>query len=154
MTAYAACGTFGPSTGGVAIGVLAGTYPCRIARVELWANFERSQTVTNYSGASFSGGTTVTPLAMRGGAPATTATVKISASMSGTATTITAVSAGSFGNTGTTTYGIPGASNYSFPFDYIVPPGSAIYMGNNVVDTQWSSILTIYYEELRLSWSF
>lgn len=158
MTAYTATFTNWPAvSAGISLGVIAGTYPCRIARIEITCGFGAFYEVLNYSGAAFSGGTTVTPLPLRGGAPATTATAKSSMTMTGTATLITAPHVGTTQVSGTTTTGVPETLAYDFPFDYIIPTGSGIYVTNLPFNSSTSptiNSLAIYYEELRLSWSF
>jgi hypothetical protein len=156
VTAYVAARNYGGS-GGSGLGVLAGTYPVRIARIEFWADFYSGGTsppqqtfayVSNYSGASFSGGTTLTALPMRGGAPATTANVKYGyTSVSGTKSFITVLNAGNSDG--------PTVTTYTFPFDYILPTGSAIDVnGGGTLTTDYNWAIAIYYEELRLAWAF
>jgi hypothetical protein len=154
MTTYAASRNFG-GVGVPSIGVLAGTYPIRIARVEFWGYAQNSTgavavntQVNNVAGASFTGGTAITSLPMRGGAPPSTATVKYGYSgMGGTRTYLTILTAG--GSAGGS------LSSYTFPFDYIVPPGGAIDVASSgTLTNQFAWCVIIYYEELRLAWSF
>ncbi len=158
MTTYSAARNFG-GTGGSGLGVLAGTYPVRISKIEFWGSRVVGGTtgtqivyasVTHCAGASFSGGTSITPLPMRGGAPPSTATVKYGySSVSGTKSFLTIISTGSPGPSGS-----PSTANYTFPFDYILAPGSAIDVnGGGTLDNTYNWAINIFYEELRLAWS-
>lgn len=156
MTTYVAARNFA-QTGVPSLGVLAGTYPVRIAQIEFYGVYAAGGTspatsvatsVYNCTGASFSGGTTITPVPMRGGAPASTATAKYSySSMSGTKSFLTIITAGGAGSATTSTY--------TFPFDYIIPPGNAIDVSaQGTLSSQYAWAVAVYYEELRLAWSF
>lgn len=155
MTTYVVTRNFAGS-GVPSIGVLAVTYPIRVSRVEFYGGLAGSSPsppttvvtfVNNISGAGFSGGTSITPLPMRGGAPPSTATSKYGYTSSGTKVFLAPISAG--GGAG------PTSSNYSFPFDYIVPPGSAVDVSQaGSLTSSYTWMVAIYYEELRLAWSF
>ena len=154
MTTYIAANKFGTS-GSPTLGVAAGTYPVRIVRIEFFGaqGIPPNSTpayayVYNYTGASFSGGTTITPVPMRGGAPPSTATAKYGyTSLSGTKSFLTIISTG--GGSGAST------TSYTFPFDYILPPGSALSTdGQITLNTSVAWAVAIYYEELRLASSF
>jgi hypothetical protein len=102
-----------------------------------------------------SGGTAVTPLPMRQGAPAATATSKSGATWT-SITNVLSVVTGSGptltytdGTTGYYTTTVSGA--WQPPFDLIISPGTTLYAqanGNSGV------FLFIHFEELRLSWPY
>lgn len=142
MTAYAAvC-----SAGGKLTIVPSSTYQVRIAKVEATGLAVNGGSV-GYSvyvhpSNTPTGGTTNTPLAMRSGAPATTATVKNAPTITGTNYLL---------HTETATSPVSGDlvylnANYQFPFDLILSAGSTF-----VADFGGTGV--IYYEELRLAWS-
>lgn len=165
MTAYAASALFKPGTAysGPCVCLKANTYPIRIARVETSSSAGPLFFIM-YHQASIGGisGTTFTPVALRGGAPATTATAwsNITAGPTGTQSFITIESVASVSLSGTTTISIPGSSSYNFPFDYIIKPGDGfLCLANAGFTSSPASPYTpasigVYYEELRLSWSF
>lgn len=159
MTAYSS-GFYWVQTGTAATSyvnmlVTAGTYPCRIRQIEYFGGSNSQFQIINYVSPSYTGGTAITPLPMRGGAPASTATAKVNVRSipTGTASPLNVQVVGAPGAAGTT---VPGSTNYSFPFDYILPPGSAVFAQvlPGLVTNFWNYCINIYYEELRLSFSF
>lgn len=141
MTAYAACGA-----GGKLTVVPSSTYQVRIAKVEATGFVANTGTIGYqlyvYPSNTPTGGTTNTPLAMRSGAPATTATVKNAPTISGTNYLVhtESVSSPVSGD------GVYLNANYQFPFDLILSAGSTF-----VADFGGTGV--VYYEELRLAWS-
>lgn len=114
------------------------TYQMKLARVELVAGVAGTYTVSMYAGISFSGGTSVTPFALRQGAAATTATFKQGATVSGTQSVLTSKAIAA-----------SGADTYTPAFDLILNPGSGIWVsGVNFVS------VSIYFEDLHLARSF
>lgn len=160
MTAYvveASWAAPGSGSSGTAFTVVPGpTFPVRIARFEVWANGQLTAAPSHVTSAHVTGGTAVTPMALRGGAPASTASVTTGATVSGTQHIMSILSAGStqftiIGTSHTNTY-TPGTSNYTWPFDYILIPGEAFTVSLSAFNFL-SIYATIYYEELRLQWS-
>jgi hypothetical protein len=143
----------------VAYDYLATTYPIRIARIDVFAFGLTGFVLTNYSGASLSGGTSIIPLPLRGGtsSPAATTIVKTGAAISGGLTIIDTFYAGtdSLASAGLLTYTTyqQGSNSFTSGYDYIIPVGSALRFSfgtatNVVVAT------TVYFEEVRLNLSF
>lgn len=152
MTTYAV--TLTTSTSAVLTVVPSSTYQVRIARIEGYATGAPSAGTPTYSVAVYpgntpTGGSTLTPLIMRSGAPTATAAVKSGATISGTNTTLHAE--GTLADFTTGTYN-PINSNYNFPFDLILSS-----TGTLVVGLQGNSggpmSVTVYFEELRLAWT-
>lgn len=137
MTAYVATAT---NAGGAfsQMGVKCGTtYQMRIAKIEIASSTAGTWVISKYTGISFSGGTAITPLAMREGAPATTATSKQGATVSGTQALLTSQSIAA-----------TSSASYQFPFDMIISPGNGLWInGVNFVS------VSVYFEDLRLAWS-
>lgn len=131
--------SFGTSV--ATLGLLAvSTIGTKITRVDL-SNGAGAGNVTfsAYSGASFSGGVSVTPFPMRAGAPAASATSKTSATVSGTQRILSIVSVAA-----------SGSASYQPPFDLILAAGSAMWVSFSA-----SAVgIVIYFEELHLARSF
>jgi hypothetical protein len=169
MTAYAALGAFSSGAAGYLIGVKPVTYPVRIAKLDLTSLGIVTPSIYHYKTSSLSSGATVTPLPLRGGAPASTVICKSAltpANISGTPTLIALLSAGGVHSIGVDAGGAQelvadwGSGSYTFPFDYIVAVGDAFVCavstsaGSGSSSPATAGYLTIYFEELRLSWSF
>jgi hypothetical protein len=163
MTAYAAYGTVTGSSGQVSVElfVAPGTYEIRVPSIHLdYDVFQAnsavvSATVGYYTG-GMSGGSTVPVATMRQGAPATTATAKTGATGSGTQFII-----GTFG-AGTTVPPTPPLTDYALddgsfifepPFDWILSPGTAVFVNISSFGSTTLDVV-IFYEELRLSWHY
>jgi len=154
MTVY--CASFGPSGASYVTGNLTlhanNIRPARIIKCEITAAYGAG-TLTYYAGGSLSGGSTVTPFPLRGGAPASTQTVKSitpSGTPSGTPTLLTEFIAGSYsmdGPSGTTVFH-SGTGSYTFPADFIVTAGDALDM---VCGGEGGFVALLYYEELKLA---
>lgn len=163
MTAYTALGSFANGGTNQFFGIKPVTYPVRIARIDMAANGAVQFVFYHYKTSNLTGGTTVTPLPLRGGAPASTVTCKTlmtTSNFTGTGTIIVTQIVGSYHQTtdslgAITTTPDPGSSNYSFPFDYIVAVGdSFVCQVVTNATTPTSGGASVYFEELRLSWSF
>lgn len=158
MTTYVASGVYHFSgTENASLCVKAGAYELKIARIEVVTygavemGFGGNLITSRSVGASLSGGSSLTPVPMRQGSPDASATARFGAvSVSGTTTFL---SQQWIANTSLV--------GYEFPFDLTVYPGSAAVVtlapngtdssGNPVVT---SVLLTVYFEELRLSWHY
>ena len=159
MTAYAASYNFTNSAGTpfVYFTLQANSpFPVKLRRIDAWADGESWYYIYNYSGMSVSGGTSITPVPIRGGAPTATATVKAGGTASGTSSLLTTMNSGSSSfviiGTGHTIEYAPGNSQWATPFDYIIPVGSGVSVAMQV-PTNLISTTTFYWEELRLQWS-
>lgn len=147
MTAYTAyANTAGPLT----LSIAPVTYPVRLAKVD--GAFVQASGITElFAGSKFltstlTGGTAVTPVALRDGAPAPTATVKSAATASGTQRQLFSQI------TGGSTSGV--ATTYQFPFDCIIAPGNVFQLSIAAFSGSINNgTLLIHFEELRLNWS-
>lgn len=152
MTAYNASATAtGASLAAFGVAVKAATYPMRISKIEAYYQIATVgaqpalYTISNYAGATLSGGSVVTPFPLRGGVTAAAGSARggSGTSVSGTSTFLTEFSAPVFT-----------VSSYQFPFNYILNPGSAIFVttgGSGGTPITW--MLAVFYEELRRNWS-
>lgn len=145
------------------------TYQVRIARIEVGALVSSGASAgyqtSVYPASTPTGGITRTSLAMRSGAPASTASVKVGSyfgtgpgstgtgpQISGTGFLVHAedvyTPAVSDANNSTAQQF---TSGYSFPFDLILSAGSTFY----VLAYYYGGTITVYvyYEELRLAWT-
>lgn len=149
MTAYAASVQFSLTSVSSWVSVSPGsTYQIRVARVEVSGSGSGniSFNVAVYSSA-LAGGTTLTPLTMRAGAPATSATVKTNATLAGAAIVLHSEGIATVSGADPVSMN----SSYSPPFDLIMASGSTIVV--NAYAASGSLTCIIYYEELRLQWS-
>lgn len=127
------------------------SFKVRIARIEaVGAAAAGGSNIVSYSAILYpsstpTGGTTLTPIAMRNGSPAATATVKSGATVSGTNVLIHSEFNESIG-TGTA---VSMNSQYTFPFDLILASGSTLLLAPNAAVS-----VIVYFEELRDTWSF
>ena len=161
MTAYSCSATllFGAITAPQFLTVQPSAFEIKIARVEIGINSSLPPAGSHYigyvdlyryAGGSTSGGTVVTSPPMRQGGPAATATVRSGGSISGTSSFYTRLMG----------EGPLASQTYEFPYDHTVAPGSAFAVratSNLASGTSppWVQIfLTVYYEELRLSWHY
>jgi hypothetical protein len=164
VTAYAVNSTV-RATGGTAshtsaglVAVTAGSFELKLTRIEAWTapvitvsgDFwagDVTAPISRYSGAA-SGGTAITPLPMRQGAPPSTATGRYAnpLTVGGTSSLL----AGFY--TGATA-----TSSYDFPLDVTISPGSSIvvqpYLGTTSGNS-YEALIVIYFEELRLTWHY
>lgn len=112
-----------------------------------------------YSGGVASSGTSVTPLPLRQGSAAASATSRVGSSVSitGTQALIAYPSGQGSGSGGSTNL------NYQFPFDLTVTPGSVFALSTGTItldgvpsanNISGSIRLNVYFEELRLSWPY
>lgn len=158
MTAYAAVYLGGGTATTLAngIGILANTYQIKINRVEMFGpgSTAADMNLYRYAGASISGPATITPVPMRQGGPATTVTAKAGnySSVSGSATPVTLSGTGSALHTERIASGAATSGNYAFPYDLIISPGSGFLV--SLANNQYVTTLAVYYEELRLAYSF
>lgn len=158
MTAYAASFTTSVSPASGILTITPGaTYQVRVARIEVSApgvTIAGAPTVIAmkvYPSSTPTGGTTLTPLPMRGGAPASTATVKSGASISGTNVVLHQEGATDSGGVGSSR---DINTTYSSPFDLILSSGSALSLSfDSPYGSGWTWTLVVYFEELRLAWS-
>lgn len=167
MTAYTAYGS-ASSAGAPVFALKPVTYPIRIARIDMAANGWVTFVFYHKPAATISGGTTVTPLPLRGGAPASTITCRsglAATTISTGTTTITSMVVGSESTMDNGAGGVnwiaqPGSQQYSLPFDYIVAIGDVfiVYIATAAANGSFtpatSGSAAVYFEELRLSWSF
>lgn len=156
MTAYAA--SVSAATGSLALTVTpSATYQVRIAKVEssgiLVNGGYATVTLRIYPSGTPSGGTTVTPFVMRGGAPAATASAKSGAAVSGSPIVLH-IEAASGGDPAANVTYVSLNSSYSFPFDLILSAGSTLQalLTDNTTGLI-SPTVVVYFEELRLNWS-
>lgn len=114
------------------------TYAIRLLRIEVGTGAAYSGLVYKYiNGGALTGGTNFTPLAMREGGPASTASGR---------TGVTAIS-----GTGILISFTPGASaTYQPPDAVILPAGSSSVLA---ATSGTNGFVTIYFEELRLAYS-
>lgn len=135
MTSYEA------GAAGVALlGVKAVTYQIRLIRFEFFTSSSATTvTFSRYSGISFSGGATVTPLPFRADAAASVVTAKSGATVSGTQSIFIVQSGGSASGGALVSYTPPG--------DVILAPGDGLWLNTSQVG-QWADIC---YEELHLA---
>lgn len=151
MTAYAACIpaaatpklTITPSS----------TYQMRIARVEVFGNCSGPSSTAFYSLSLYpantpTSGTTVTPVAMVSGSPATTVTAKSGATISGTNAVLHSEAVALGGGASGGDIG-PMNSNYTFPFELILSSGATLLVSGG--GTSASLAIAVYYEEIRTS---
>jgi hypothetical protein len=151
MTAYVVGQTF---TNGQGIVLTANQFEVRVGRIELFATSETFYTITGYSGAG-SGGSVLTPLPLRGGAPACTAFTRTGFQAAGTESFFTEISVGTHErNPDNSISGVPASSSYDFPFDYILRPGSSVAIEILLSESGEKQVITVYFEELRLSWHY
>lgn len=137
------------------VAVRAGEFELKIVRIEVvptgqldpTAPYGLGTTMFRYSGANISGGSVVTPPALRQGGPAASATARMgTVSTSGTSTRL-----GYFW----TPLLVQGS--YDFPFDLTVSVGSAFVVqtvGAGITGTMTGAQVNVYFEELRLSWHY
>ncbi len=160
MTAYAVSTT--AIGAGFTLGLMPGTLPVRIARLEVCGIAATSSgqadlafTAAVYTGSTPTGGSSITPFAMRhlAGTPAASATAKSGATISGTNIVLHAESQdasilSTAGGTAVSTLN----STYTTAFDLILLSGTTFW----VVGTETSGSFTavvIYFEELRDNWA-
>jgi hypothetical protein len=150
MTAYSIC-TIVNSDSGESVAIQANAYELKIARVEAYNNLIPTNStfltaaVSRYSGSTVSGGSVFTPTALRGGAPAASASCRFGpVSVSGTSALIAK-----------TTVAAAQTGVVAPPFDLTIPVGSALAVKttNNATGT-FNALVTIYFEELRLAWHY
>lgn len=126
----------GVGTGTLTVGVKAGIYPIKILNIQLTVGTTASDyAVTEYSAATLSGGSAITPFPLRGGAPAASATAR-SAAPTGTSTVLKATGANNPVGTIVT---------YTPPASLIIPSGSAIG-----VTLTPSYLIIVYFDELEI----
>lgn len=158
MTAYIISGSGATVTLTVAPGT---DYPVRIAKIEVGGYDFQTVSSGGYVGASvgygsgvytggvLTGGTAITPLPMRSGSPAATATARSGGSVSGTFVDIHAEEQVQYA-AGAASAALN--STYSPAFDLILESGSTFYLsafsGTSV------DCAAIYFEELRENWSY
>src|ERR1700756_1973050 len=94
MTAYGAGYPWTFGTTALSMGVLAVSFPVKIARVEVWAGGIAYVTISKNTSASLSGGSTISSIPLRGGAPTATAVAKSGCTITGTSTFLTKFTAG------------------------------------------------------------
>lgn len=144
MTAYAV--SLEAGSPGPLIGVTPGTLQVRVVRIEANTVQGTSTTgtfkVSKYTGASITG-TTMTPTKMRDGASSAGFTAKSGGTVSGTAAVLHEESyitgAGSGANS---------QASYTVPFDFILSPGSALWVA---VFANGTSFIEVFLEELHLA---
>lgn len=163
MTTYAVSLTAGTALTKLTL-TPSSTYQIRIARIETSGYLYSTNSFMSYVAGVYpsstpTGGTAITPvLTMRSGAPATTATSKSGATISGSFATLhQEIVSSPFDSGGVSVYS-PMNSNYSFAFDLILSSGSTLYVASSTgtnggrVDAA-SLTMIVYYEELRLAWT-
>jgi len=151
MTAYALSNFFGQTnvTNPTTMALKAGTYSLKIAQVEAapCTSTLLPFAIYHYTGATLSGGTTITPAPLRDGAPAASASAKINPTITGTSSLLHA----EFQNS-------TALLSYKFPFVVIIAPGNAILLSTTQTTTGSGAYnilaANIYFEELRLAWSY
>lgn len=131
MTTYVAGGQRSATNGDV--GVKAGTYPIRIATIAAPTSGAGGYFIYLVSSITLSGGTSVTPVPLRAGAPASTATCQVgAATVSGSSLSLDVAT----------------SAAWTPAFDLIVAPGAGIK-----VTVGASAYVIFYFEEIRqLSW--
>lgn len=142
-----------PPNPGVA--VRAGSFEVRIGRIEIsrrdvWDSRDAIiPKITRYASGTISGGSALPIEPLRQGAPAATATARGGepVTVSGTGTQLT-------GLAGTTS----GTVTYEFPFDCTLSPGAVLLVdfGFYLIGDPSTviNLITVSFEELRLSWSY
>lgn len=134
MSSYLAQAPSGVSTIGVRAG---GTSQLKLIRFEIFANAAQAVTFSKYSGATISGGSALTPFALRAGASASSATARSGGSISGTQNILS-----------TQNVAASGSGSYAPQSDFIISPGDAFWMS-------WTTTgifsVGIYFEELHLA---
>lgn len=164
MTTYAA--SISPTALSTSLSISpSSTFQVRIARVEFNGNNNGllgsgtiifiTYSLGAYTSSTLSGGTIVTPLAMRSGAPAALATVKSGATATGTFSTLhletnSAVNS----DPSTAAYELVQLnSTYTPAFDLILSAGSVFTVGAATNIAANTLNIVVYFEELRLAWT-
>jgi hypothetical protein len=154
MTAYEAT-TGSALSGTIGLSVTAATYEARIAQIVFSGGFTDTVGGTSsvflanvYSGSTVSGGSAGPGFALRQGAPTGAATVRVSPTVS------------AFGTQLDANAGLGGGFSYTHqsPYDFIISPGTTVVAemssSGSGSGTFTELCITIYYEELRLSWPY
>lgn len=151
MTGYFAETSFSTSGSGTnGLLVVATSFPIRIANIDgIYRGGGSSGGIYFFvhyvQNASPSGGSSVVPLPLREGGPASTANVTARpTSTGGTSNLMNLQSIKSFGD----------VASYKFPLDLIIAPGGGLYAYTSDVSNPHTSTCLVYFEELRLSWSY
>jgi hypothetical protein len=121
-----------------------------VVRPQLW----------RYTGGSASGGTALTPVALRQGSAAASATSRFGSgtSVSGTGAyfaNMPPLGVGNFGNISD-----PPLATYTFPADFTVAPGSVLSFQTGTFGAGGDGTIGgvfrifVYFEELRLTWPY
>jgi len=144
MTTYVVYASSGSPATVNEVAIKAVSYPVKIARIDVSFSTAGFVTAYRYAGATLTGGSTLTPAALRDGAPASTVSAKSGVTTSGTSTIIN-----SFGSS---------SGSFSYPFDVIIQPGNALRLNHYQLPAGGGSaspvyLFTVYYEEIRLAWS-
>jgi len=146
------------------VGVRAGSYELKVSQIEFtgwnYNHFYVLASAYRYTGATLSGGTAITPAPLREGSAPATATARAGGSVTGTQIRLSSQYTGGSGNPtpGTNppvnTFGL----TMNYPFDLTIAAGSAVAIGIYNYTTgsgaSGQGSVTIYFEELRLSWHY
>lgn len=134
------------------------TYEIRVPLIEFQAFYYDTSssgipsTLTGgiWVGTAVSSGSAYTPVPLRQGSPTSTATAKVGYTSS--------VPTNQLANYITTLYDSAANFTYQPPFDTIIQPGSMLLIEWNFPTTGGTAFagggVTVFYEELRLSWHF
>lgn len=130
------------------LAVRAVNFEIKLIHAELYAGY----TVTvrfpihRVPGATLSGGTVYTPNPLRQGAPAAAAQARVGDGVTYTGTAI---------RIATAVVGANSSGTYEFPFETTLSPGSVVvFDGLAQSDGTNYSKMTLFFEELRLGWSY
>lgn len=145
-----------PNYGAVAIRAV--TWPVRFTKAD-YSSINTNRTlayIRRHEGSTISGGTALTPTPLQQGAPAATATARSgSISASGTQRNVAlALVSGAGDNAlsdGTVQQLSNGAASFQPAIDLIIAPGDVFFL---TLDANGWCNVTIYFEELRLNWSY
>ena len=140
MTLYVSSGIVTGSSSSISMGVLAVTYQVKLSSIEYIGVNSDIVTISMYSGAGLTSGTSVTPRPLRQSANASAATSRLNPTVSGTQTILRS------------TQNIPtGVQSYQAPADVIVNAGSAIHILLTSASIVTNRYIAMYFDELHLS---